>query len=85
MEGHWTEMSPGKHPAAVEAESADKVTAVLAAAAERSADKLQAAPVDVGCVLVAAVDETVPAVAAWGVAGGPVWILGSWIGLVIQG
>lgn len=52
-------------PAVVEEESADKVTAVLAAA-ERSVGKLQTAPVNVGHVPVAvaaAVGGTAPAVA----------------------
>lgn len=72
-------------PAVVEAESADKVTVVLAAA-EGSAGTLQAGPVGVGCVPVAAVEAgTVPAVAARGAAGAPVWILGSWTGPVVQG
>lgn len=86
MEGHWTEMSPGIPPAVVEEESADKVTVVLAAAAaEGSAGMLQAGPVGVGCVPVAAVEaETVPAVAARGAAEAPVWIQGSWTGPVIQ-
>lgn len=85
MEGHWTEMSPGIPPAVVEEESADKVTVVLAAAAEGSAGMLLAGPVGVGCVPVAAVEaETVPAVAARGAAEAPVWILGSWTGPVIQ-
>lgn len=67
----------------VEEGSADKVTVVLAAAAEGT---LQADPVGVGCVLVAAVEaETVPAVAVRGAAVAPVWILGSWTGPVIQG
>lgn len=69
----------------VEEGSADKVTVVLAAAAEGT---LQAGPVGVGCVLVAAVEaETVPAAAAAarGAAVAPVWILGSWTGPVIQG
>lgn len=57
MKGRWTEMSPGKPPAVVEEESADKVTVVLAAAAaaEGSGSKLQVVPVGVGCVLLAAV------------------------------
>lgn len=62
---------------AVEEESADKVTVVLAAA-EGSVGTLQAGPAGVGCVLVAAEEaETVPAVAAREAAEGPVWILGS--------
>lgn len=62
--------------------SADKVTVVLAAAE----GTLQAGPVGVGCVLVAAVvAETVPAVAVRGSAEAPGWILGSWTGPVIQG
>lgn len=89
MEGRWTEMSPGIPPAVAEEESADKVTVVLAAAAAAAAvgsvGKLQAAPVGVGCVPVAAVDETVTAAAAKGAAEAPVWNLGSWIGPVIQG
>lgn len=90
MEGRWTEMSPGIPPAVVEEESADKVTVVraaaVAAAAGGSAGTLQAGPVGVGCVPVVAVEaETVPAVAARGAAGAPVWILGSWTGPVIQG
>lgn len=88
MEGRWTEMNPGIPPAVAEEESADKVTVVLAAvaaAAEGSVGKLQAAPVGVGCVLVAAVDETATAVAARGAAEAPVWNLGSWIGPVIRG
>lgn len=74
-------------PAVVEEESADKVTVVLAAvaAAGGSAGMLQAGPVGVGCVPVAAVEaETVPAVAARGAAEAPVWILGSWTGPVVQ-
>lgn len=86
MEGRWTEMSPGIPPAVVEEESADKVTVVLAAAAvEGSVGKLQAGPVGVGCVLVAAVDETATVVAARGAAEAPVWNQGSWTGPVIQG
>lgn len=77
-------MSPGTPPAAVEEESADKVTVVLAAAAG-SVSKLQAAPVGVGYVPVAAEDETATAVAVRGSAGVPAWVLGSWIGPVIQG
>lgn len=72
-------------PAVVEAETADKVTVVLAAA-EDSVGKLQAGPVGVGCVPVAAVEAgTVSAVAARGAAEALVWILGSWTGPVIQG
>ena len=71
-------------PAVAGEESVDKVTAVLVAVVESSVGKLQVAPVDVDCVLVAAADETVPAVAVRGVAEDPVWVLGSWIGLVIQ-
>lgn len=64
-------------PVAVEEESADKVTVVLAAA-EGSVGTLQAGPVGVGYVLVAAEGpETVPAVAAREAAEDPVWILGS--------
>ena len=71
----------------VEEGSADKVTVVLAAAAaEGSLCTLQAGPVGVGCVPVAAVEaETVPAVAARVAAEALVWILGSWTGPVIQG
>lgn len=71
----------------VEEESADKVTVVLAAAAaEGSAGTLQAGPVGAGCGPVAAVEaETVPAVAARGAVEALVWILGSWVGPVIQG
>lgn len=88
MQGHWTETSPGISPAVVEEESADKVTAVLvaaAAAAERLVGTLQAARVDVGCAPVAVADGTAPAVAAEGFAGGLVRTLGSWIGLGIRG
>lgn len=61
---------------AVEEESADKVTVVLAAVG--SVGTLQAGPVGVGCVLVAAEEaETVSAVAAREAVGAPVWILGS--------
>ena len=64
-------------------ETADKVTVVLAAAG--SEGTLQAGPVGVGCVPVAAVEaETVPAVAAREAAEAPVWIPGSWTGPVIQ-
>lgn len=85
MEGHWTEMSPGIPPAVVEEESVDKVPVVLAAAVG-SGGTLQAGPVGVGCVpLAAVVAETVPAVAAREAAEAPVWILGSWPGPVIQG
>lgn len=71
----------------VEEGSADKVTVVLAAAAAAAAEgTLQAGPVGVGCVLVAAAEaETVSVVAARGAAVAPVWILGSWTGPVIQG
>lgn len=76
----------GHVPAVVEEESADKVTAVLAAAAECLAGRLQAAPVDAGRVPVAAAGGTAPAVAAAeGPAGGLVRTLGSWIGLGIRG
>lgn len=70
-----------------EAESADKVTVVLAAAVavEGSAGTLQAALVGAGCALVVAVDGTVTAVAARAAAGALVWILGRWTGLAIQG
>lgn len=88
MEEHWTETSPGIPPAAGEEESADKVTVVLAAVAVAvvgSANKLQEDPVGAGYVLVAAVDETVTAVAAKVPAEAPVGVLGSWIGSVIQG
>lgn len=72
-------------PAVVGEESVDKVTAVLAAAAaESSVGMMQVAPVDADCVLAAAADETVPAVAVRGVVEDPVWVLDSWIGLVIQ-
>lgn len=84
MEAHWTEMSPGIPPAEEEEESADKVTVVLAAV-EGSGGNLQAALVGAGCVLVAAVDETVIAVAVRVAAGAPVLILGSWTGLAVQG
>lgn len=85
MEGHWTEMSPGIPPAVVEEESADKVTVVLAAA-EGSAGTLQAGPVGVGCVPVAAVEAgTVPAVVERGAAEALVWILGNWTVPVIRG
>lgn len=75
-------------PAVVEVESADTVTVVLVAAVavEGSEGTLQAGPVGVGCVPVAAVEaETVPAVAVRRAAEAPVWILGSWTGPVIQG
>ena len=73
-------------PAVVEEGSADKVTVVLAAAAAGSPGTLQAGPVGVGCVLVAAVEaETVPAVAARVAAEALVWIPGSWTDPVIQG
>lgn len=75
----------GHVPAVGEEESADKVTAVLAAA-ERLAGRLQAAPVDAGRVPVAAADGTASAVAAAeGPAGGLVRTLGSWVGLGIRG
>lgn len=80
-------MSPGIPPAAVEEESADKVPVVLAAVvAEGSVGTLQAGPVGVGCAPVTAVEaDSVSAVAVRGAAEAPVWILGSWIGPVIQG
>lgn len=71
-------------PAEEEEESADKVTVVLAAV-EGSGGNLQAALVGAGCVLVAAVDETVIAVAVRVAAAAPVLILGSWTGLAVQG
>lgn len=84
MEGHWTEMSPGILPAAVEEESADKVTVVLAVAAVGSGGMLQAGPVGVGCVPVAAVEAETVSAARRG-AEAPERIQGSWTGLVIQG
>lgn len=66
----------------MEEESADKVTVVLAAAG--SVSKLQAVPVGVGYVQVAAEDGTVTAVAVRGSVEVPVWDLGSWTGPVIQ-
>lgn len=63
------------------------MTVVLAAAAAGSVGTLQAGPVGVGCVLVAAVEaETAaPAAAARGAAEAPVWTLGSWADPAIQG
>lgn len=58
---------------------------MLAAAAECSVGTPQAAPVDAARVLESAVDETVTAAAAGGVAGPPAWVLDSSVGLAIQG